>query len=605
MRFMPFNIRILLAFWGVLIVTVCLPGIYFYRSLENETLDSSRKEAFVQLDFISWLAQKQPPFESSRGLNDWIGKVSQKIGYRVTVITASGVVLADSAFSYDEIRFLENHAGRPEVAKALSSGRGSSLRYSDTLKRSIIYVARQIELASLQSPLVLRLAIPRSQAETRLNTYARRFMGVVALIFVLTFLVSIVLSRRLRSPVNRVIDQVRAIGAGDYSHRYIFNSGQEFYQLSGAVNDMADRISQQMEIITRQKQELEAILANMREGVMLLDREGRIQTINHTLENIGGCHLACIGKKPMEVFLSTEVQAACDRIIAGIPEMSLTLTLDGDSHFEVYLVRVPEGGALVVFNNISERKRLEKIRQDFVANVSHELKTPLTSIKGYVETLVTGGFSLPEDVRSFLQTILKNTNLMSNIVNDLLELTRLQEKPPSENLLTVNATRCFQTAWENSVSLAAEKQIVLENRLKSVLPVRADENALVRVFGNLIQNALRYTPDSKTIIVYSEEKQEETLFAIRDQGPGIAPKHQTRIFERFYRVDRERSRQSGGTGLGLAICRNAVTGMGGRIWVQSPPADATTGSVFFFTLPRSQAEDGSDPDQIMKGASEA
>jgi len=589
MKFIPFKTRLLAAFWIILILAVCLPGVYFHNALEQEIIDNSKKDAFTQLDFISWLTGRQPPFTSNRNLDEWVGTLGQKLGYRISIITASGVVIADSAFPSEEIRFMENHSNREEVIEALNNARGSSIRYSESIQRPMVYVARSIELPAFESPLILRMAFPLSSVKDRLNTHARQFLGIIALLFVLTFLASIYLSRKLRSPVHQLIEQIRAIAAGNYSHRYVLDAGQEFYQLSGAINEMADRIVRQMEIITRQKQELEAILANMREGVMLLDHGGRIKSINQTLEKMAGCHLSCIGKKPMEVFLSAELQSACDTVIDGAREYNFTITQDGEVYYEVYLLRIPEGGALVVFHNISDRKRLEKIRQDFVANVSHELKTPLTSIKGYVETLLSGNFTFPKDARSFLNTILKSTNQMSNIVNDLLQLTRLQEKPLSPNLLTINATRCFQSAWESCRPQAEGKQIALDNRLKSFLPVKAEEDALARVFENLLQNAIRYSPEGKTITVHAEEKEKEILFAIRDEGPGIPPKHQSRIFERFYRVDKERSRQSGGTGLGLAICRNAVTGMGGRIWVESPPPAGARGSIFFFTLPRPQA----------------
>jgi len=330
---------------------------------------------------------------------------------------------------------------------------------------------------------------------------------------------------------------------------------------------------------------------------MLLDRNGRIKAMNPTLESIAGFTLPYIGKKPMEVFLSTEIQSACDKVLSGTPEYNFTLTQDIDTVYEVYLVRIPEGGVLVVFHNISERRRLEKIRRDFVANVSHELKTPLTSVKGYVETLLSGAFAFPEDARSFLQIILKSTNQMTHIVNDLLQLTRLQEKPQFQRLSTVNAAECFNAAWDNAFPLAEKRGITLENRLQKVLPVTSDEQDLIRVFGNLLQNAIRYTPEGSIITVFAEDKEKEILFGVRDQGPGIGIKHQSRIFERFYRADKERSRLSGGTGLGLAICRNAVTGMGGRIWVESPPKDAATGSIFFFTLPKPGNSDNIDETQ--------
>jgi len=593
---MRFGVRLVAAFWLVLIVAICIPGIYIYYSLKNDFIETSRAKAYENLDFMEWLAGRELPFESDRGLDEWCTLFAGRLGYRITVIEPGGRVMADSEVVWEDMENMENHAFREEVAAALRTGRGSSIRYSDTIDRHLIYAASSFTPEGHAEPLILRIAMPFSEVETRLNEYARQFWAINAVIFAVALTLSIYFARRFESPLHQIVERIREIGTGDYSHRYISDDGREFSQLSGNINEMADRISYQVETITRQKYEMAVIIENMREGILLLDKDGRIKAVNHAVEDMAGCRGRCIGKKPMEIFVNNDIQTACDQVLAGKQEDSLTLELEDELFYEVYLAGIPEGGALVVFYNVSERKRLEKIRRDFVANVSHELKTPLTSIKGYVETLLSGPFAFPDEAKSFLQTINRNADHMSAIVADLLQLRSLQEKSFFGKMEETDAGACLRDALETSTPMALEKNVSVDNRLEAGLSVLADRQALVQVFGNLLDNAIRYSPQGTTIRVFAEIKNNNVLFGIEDEGPGIDKQHQTRIFERFYRVDKERSRYTGGTGLGLAICRNAVAGMGGEIWVESPIHGKGRGSVFYFNLRKAHA-DGPAPDE--------
>ena len=591
---MRFGTRLLVSFWVVLIVAISIPGVYIYYSLKKDFLETTRQDAWRTLGLVEWLAQQHPPFASEAALDQWCKTFARQLGHRITVIETGGRVIADSDVPIESVPGMESHAFREEVMSAFRTGRGSSIRYSDTLGRYLVYAAVRISLNNHPSPVVFRIAMPFSDVESRLNEYARQFWMVNALIFALALALSVYFARRLESPVHQIIDRIQKIGTGDYSHRYIADDGFEFHQLSGNINEMADRISVQVETITRQKYELAAIIENMREGILLLDKNGRIKAVNQAVEELAGCRGSCTGKTPMEVFVNNEIQAACDRVIAGTPEFSFTLELEEDLFYEVYLAAIPEGGALVVFYNVSERKRLEKIRRDFVANVSHELKTPLTSIKGYVETLLSGPFSFADDAKSFLQTIHKNANHMSAIVDDLLQLTRLQDKPFLKRLSAIDAAACFNGALERAMPMVRQKNITIDHQITAPALVKADEAALAQVFGNLLDNAIRYSPENGAITVSASVAGDRIVFAVADEGPGIAKQHQSRIFERFYRVEKERSRFTGGTGLGLAICKNAVTGMGGEIWIQSPPEGKSSGSVFFFSLLKPRTETASN-----------
>jgi len=580
-----FRTRLLLSFWAILILTLCLPAYYIYQTLKTEIIHEATAHAFTQLDFIHWMLEAHPPFETDQDLNNWCAEIGGHLKYRITIIAAGGKAIADSEVLFKDIPSLDNHADRPEVMGARKNGQAESLRFSTTVKRKLIYAAKNINLPNAPSG-VLRVAIPLSTIESRLAYFARQFWIILFIIALLTTGLSYFLARKLEAPIRKIIDAAIAIGQGQYHQTIDINSSKEFLKLSACINDMATKIRENIEKITEQKQELEAVLEGMQEGVMLLDKDGRIKATNQALTWIAKCSPTCVGHLPMEVFLNPEVQQACDDILKnGKAHLRIRVVMHPDTVYEVNLVRIPEGGAVVVFHDISELVRLEQARQDFVANVSHELRTPLTSIKGYAETLMDEKFRASSQADAFIHTIVKNANNMSNIVNDLLELTKLQQRQKEPDQLSpVNGTACFISAWETCMPMCRDKNIRMINRLPDITLVIAQENSLIQVFRNLLDNAIRYSPENTTITVFCEPADNTIVFGIQDEGPGIALRHQQRIFERFYRVDKERSRASGGTGLGLAICRHAVQGMGGKIWVQSPPEGTTSGSVFFFTL---------------------
>jgi two-component system phosphate regulon sensor histidine kinase PhoR len=574
-------------FWLILIVSLGMPGYYIYHVLEKEILQEETRKAYIELDLVQWLINGHAPFEDMRQLNAWCAELGEKLNYRISIISANGRVVADSSIPFEEIENLENHADREEFIGARHFSQASSIRYSVTVKRKLIYAAKAFEAPGIPQG-VLRVAIPLSLVESRLAYFAHRFWFILLLFLVITGILNYILARNMEAPIQKIIASLRTIGDGKYDEYVDIDAGFEFFELSAGINEMTNKIRQNIAMISQQKLELEAVLEGMQEGVMLLDADGKIKTSNEALSLLAKCVPTCVGHRPLEVFLTPEIQDACDAVLKGEPHVQLRVSIDPETTYEVNVVSIPSGGAVAVFHDISELIRLEKVRQDFVANVSHELRTPLTSIKGYAETLLDKKMNLSETAEKFLQTILKNANQMSNIVNDLLELTKLQQKDQQFLKLThLNAIGCFNVAWETCLPMAADKGIHLENRLPDSAMVIAEENALIQVFRNLLDNAIRHSDPNTTITIFSGPKNGKILFGVQDEGPGIPKRHQKRIFERFYRVDKERSRASGGTGLGLAICRHAVIAMNGEIWVESPPNNKETGSVFFFTLDKS------------------
>lgn len=584
MKSIRFRTRLLLSFWIVLLVALCLPAYYIHQTLKNDILNEARANAYIQLNFVHWLLKDSPPFHNNQALDQWCKNVGSHLQYRITVIAAGGRVIADSDVENQGIPLLDNHAGRKEVIGARKLGHASSIRYSITLKRKLIYAAKNINLPDAPSG-VLRVAIPLSTIETRLSAFTHKFWGVLFFIFIITTLLSFFLASKLESPILKIIQAATAIGEGNYETHLDIDAGTEFSRLSICINGMADKIQRNIAMITEQKQELEAVFEGMAEGVMLLDKNGKIKATNQALTWIAKCVPSCIGHRPMEVFLNPEIQEACNKVLSGQEHLKQKVSINRETVYEVNLVRIPDGGAVVVFHDISELVRLEKVRQDFVANVSHELRTPLTSIKGYAETLLDEKFRASDKADSFVNTIIKNTDQMANVVNDLLCLTKLQQKRQKPNELSpINVSSCFNTAQETCMPMLNEKNIRIDNQLDGSMIVMAEENSLIQIFRNLLDNAIRHSPRKTKILVFYEEKNNDIIFGVQDEGTGIPQQHQKRIFERFYRVDKQRSRASGETGLGLAICRNALQAMGGNIWVKSPPDNQSKGSVFYFSL---------------------
>lgn len=591
MRSLRYRTRLFLVFWMVVAFSLCLPIFILKGPLENLVIEEAVEAARKHLEFVYWSLEHHERFTRAEDLERWCEDLARHLGFRVTVIAEGGVVIADSHVPNDRLPFLDNHAARPEVMEARHGGVGMSIRYSATLQQEMVYVARRIEPGGGLPSGVLRLAVPFPTVKGWLDRLYPRLWAVLALTLGVTGGISYVLSRRFEEPIQRIVEAAQAIGKGEYQRRIHIDASPEFNRLAKAINEMASRIGDDVQRLTFQKSQLETILDSMKEGVMVLDRDGRIRVTNRSLMLLQRDPKPQAGKRPLEVFLSPELQKACDEVLLEKEQERLEIEMEGNRFYDINLVRIPgpgtPGGAVVVFHDITDIKRLERVRRDFVANVSHELRTPLTSIKGYAETLLESPCAETEETRSFLQTILKNANHMSRMVNDLLQLTRLEVRGLDAPLGVVDAAKALESAWETCALLAQKQGIGLQSDFAGKeVPVYAVRDSLVQVFQNLLNNAIRYSPAGSSVRVSVREEGDMAVFQVEDEGPGIPVEHQSRIFERFYRVDKQRGDGTGGTGLGLAICRHIVRNLGGRIWVESPPQGKEHGSAFCFSLKR-------------------
>ena len=592
---LSFRSRLLLCFWGVIFLALLLPSMYYRQTLSQDIEADTRSNAIRQLNLAYWLLSEEQPFQSAAALQEWCKTLGDHLGTRITYVAEDGKVIADSQVSFVRVPALGNHANRPEIIQAYKEELGTSSRYSTTLGKHLIYSARKTNGHGAIPSGVIRVAVPFSEVKRRLDNLSKNFLLTIFVTLVATFFLSYILVRQLEIPIQRMIRAAQAVGTGNYRERVRRYPGKEFLPLAQAINQMAESIETQIKTITEQKQQLGAILDGMSEGVMVLESGGKIKTTNKALGRIISDLPTSIGRRPLEVILSHELQQACDQVIGGsyhreLQPLKLEIALDMGRVFDVNIVELREQdkgiGAIVVFHDISELKRLEKVRQDFVANVSHELRTPLTSIKGYAETLLNEGSGTSDSAIDFLQIILKHANHMSKMVDDLLQLARLEAREQPPKSASVNAAEGLLSAWKACAPLAGEKDTRLENLLpEEPVLVRADSEQLEQVFRNLLENAVKYGPSGGKVTVSADPGPGMAIFQVRDEGPGIPIQDQTRIFERFYRVEKDRTNHKGSTGLGLAICRHIIQNHGGKIWLESPPQGKIKGSAFFFSLP--------------------
>ncbi len=507
---------------------------------------------------------------------------------RFTVILPSGKVIGDSD---EDPMQMANHSDRPEIRKTLSDGFGWSLRSSPTLGRNMMYVAVPIKEGD-EVMAVVRTAIPATAIDDALKSiYIKIFWGVVATVFCAAG-ISLLISRRISEPIIDMKKIAERFASGDLDHRLLVSGTGELDSLANALNKMATQLQERIATITDQRNEMEAVLSAMIEGVMALDRQGRIASINKAAANLLNIDAQHVKSRMVEeVIRSVDLQEFIERTLnSRVPtEMDITLPAEGNRLFQLHGVPLPTEagskiGAVIVLNDMTRMRRLENVRREFVANVSHELKTPITSIQGFVEALLEGAMNDHKQAERFLKIIAKHSDRLNSIIEDLLILSRLEEdKQRKETSFEVTELKpVLASAMELSSVKAEEKQMRIELVCEDDTRAKTNAALLEQAMVNLIDNAVKYSPPGSTVKIIAEQKGMQTTISVQDNGCGIAQEHLPRIFERFYVIDKSRSRKLGGTGLGLAIVKHIAQVHGGSVTVESSPG---VGSTFVIHLP--------------------
>jgi len=583
--FASFQSRLFACFIIVAALAMLVPVFYvrpfLHEALLQESLDRLQQEALL----IRVLLQP----EQNAAAFTAVTEALKKTEIRLTVMNPQGtVVLESSQAGMESGRGLaENHADRPEVQEAMRSGQGSATRFSTTLGCELIYAALRLENGN-----IIRLAIPFAGLKQRIDAQLAGFSMAAGAAVVLSLLLAWFFSNRIRLSLSGMVRIVEGISLGRFSRRLHILPGKEFQPLADAVNRMANSIEESIRTVADQKNQLEAILETMAEGVLVIGPRGRIRRINKALASCFPSTTPVEGRQVVELIPSPALQEAVSTLLSD-PEgygksAAFQITAQGGTVFSVLLARPLEEaaeslGLVAVFHNITELMRLEAIRKDFVANVSHELRTPLTAIQGYAETL-EGMEDLPEKGRRFAEIIHKHGMVLSGMVDELLVLSRLENGSFRLDPSPINPLESLRRAAQMLQPEMERKGLRLADAIAPEIRVLADAGLLERVFRNLLENACRYAPEASDIAVSARVHDEEAIFSVSDQGPGIPSSERSRIFERFYQVEKHRGASGKiGSGLGLAICKHIVERHRGRIWVQSPADNAA--SAFFFTLP--------------------
>jgi two-component system phosphate regulon sensor histidine kinase PhoR len=522
--------------------------------------------------------------DRQHSLADITSQEGQAAGARATVIDPTGKVLADSEA---EPGAMGNHGQQKEFVSALAGQLAADERMSQTLGIPFLYVAAPVSGGAV------RLAYPMPDIETTDRPLNRALLwgSLAALIFALV--VAGGASQYLGWRLQRIVDFAERVAGGDLTARIASSSTDEIGQVASALDKTARRIEESYAHVQTSQRELETLLNSMQDAVIAVDAGGRVQWANRGMDRLllraPKLNAPLIDSVRDPNFLTAIQDAARDQVVTSVRSN----TIAAGRTFDVTAAPMPGGGAVAVLRDLTETERMEKSRRDFIANVSHELRTPLTSIQGYTETLLDHPLA-DNHVREFLEIIRKNASRMSRLTEDLLTLARVESGEQRFEVEPVSAEELLQDALESfrevarsyGVELSVELGVELsQENLASRGHVNADREAIHQIFSNLIENALKYAASGKKLILGAREAAQSIEFYVRDFGPGIASGHLPRLFERFYRVDKARSRESGGTGLGLAIAKHIVLAHGGTIRAES---DLNHGSTFFFTLPASE-----------------
>lgn len=514
--------------------------------------------------------------------------ISSMTNTRLTVIALNGVILGDS---HEDPNTMESHLNRPEIVIALSGETGIKRRYSNTLQANMLYVASPIKKDG-EIVAVLRAAVPVSEVETVPNSfYWDIVIGGVIILF-LAAMVSLAVLNRVTGPLRDLRTVAGKYASGDFSSRLPVPRTEEVADLALSMNRMAEQLDHRIRTVAQQRNERDAILSSMSEGLLALDASEKIVMLNRVAAGILNLNIAdSRGKALYEAIripaLLDFVEGALNR--SSISEMEFSLQDKAEKHIQVRAAALKNadketGGLVLVFNDITRLKRLESVRRDFVANVSHELRTPITAITGSVETLLNGALDNPEDSRRFVSMIARHSERLNNLINDLLALARIEsqtEKAGAElaegfigSIIESSAQACQENSRAHSV--------LVSHQCENDLVANVNRSMLQQAITNLIDNAIKYSNPGSAVRVEGSLIDNEVVISVIDKGVGIAEEHLPRLFERFYRIDEARSRDIGGTGLGLAIVKHIALAHHGKVSVESRIG---AGSTFRIHLP--------------------
>ncbi len=573
----------------IILAAIITIGWFSWYSFERFYIGQTRDVLRARAGIIGSQIKDTLTNADAGDLNREIARISEISDTRITVIALDGTVLADS---HEDFRDMENHSGRPEFIAAVREDFGSSIRFSRTLGQRLMYGAVPIVVDGQQIAVIRTSAKMTDLQIATYDTYRNMFIfGVV--IAIISAVLSLWISRRITEPLVDMTSTAELFAKGRLEHRIVAPDSAELASLAAAMNKMAGLLHERLGTVTKQRNELEAILSSMAEGVIAVDENFRLVIVNQAAAKFLNIDAEkASGRSIEEAIRNPQIQDFVQKTLRGegTVEADMVMSTNGKHYFQLRGVSLHSEsespfGAVIVLNDITHIHKLETVRRDFVANVSHELKTPITSIKGFVETLLDSDFTNTEQSRRFLEIVSRHADRLNSIIDDLLSLSRLEQADQVRELSFVKTPLrpLLENVIQASKPAADEKQININLQCSDYICAIANGPLLEQAVANLVNNAVKYSDTGTNIQVAAANTEDDYVsISVQDSGCGIEKKHQQRIFERFYVVDKGRSRKLGGTGLGLAIVKHICNAHGGYICVESLPGK---GSTFTITIP--------------------
>ena len=566
----------------IAVLAVVIAGFFIERELRTGLTRWIEEDLMAETQIIALMPEREIEKQSQA--------LAERSRARVTLIDARGLVTLDSN---RQTKDLDNHLNRSEIQEARIKGKGIATRYSQTLKMDMLYVALPLYEGSHIKGYI-RLSRPLLEVDQSVDKLRFSIFQVLLLIIILSMIVAFIFSMKVISPIQEIEAFTDKIRKGDVSGMLMIDSRDEIGQLSKNINDMVAALQEKIRVANEEKWKLRAAFASMAEGVMVLDSQNRIEGLNKGMaEMIGREYADIVGKTPIEAFRNIALQDALNRFRQAGEIVLEEITL-GDENPMILDVNISavkslpgqDPKTMIVFHNVTRLKKLEQVRADFVANVTHEIKTPLTPIIGFVETLQQGAIDDRVKAQKFLLTIHENAQRLNRLVDDLLTLSSIELGETKLHLEGLALEDVFETALTLISPRAALKNVRIQRDVQPGLPmVRADRDRLVQILVNVLDNAVKFTPEGGSVsITASPEVQGFVVIKITDTGIGISKSELPRLGERFYRIDKTRSREMGGTGLGLSIVKHLMKAHEGSMEIESTLGKGTTVSLHFSVL---------------------
>lgn len=572
----------------ITVLSLAMIAWYSISWLKNSYLETLGSDLTARALFLSRLGARDLSPAHRAATDSLVKKMGSETATRLTIILPTGEVFADSI---SDPSLMTSHSDRPEVVAALKGEKGHSLRRSYTLKKKMLYAAVPVRLNG-RIVAVARAAIPTVATNKALQSVYTRIAATGIVIALLAALLTFLVSRRVSLTLSEIKTGAERFAAGDLFYRMDGGTSEEIGALAETMNRMAEELHEKLTTITSQRNELEAVLLGMTEALIVVDEQEHIMRLNRAAEKLLDVDSDAVrGRTLLEAIRNSDLQRLVRQVLDSVTPVETDLIFPGESDLFLQargsILKDSDGqsmGAVVVLNDVTRLRTLEKIRKDFVANVSHELKTPVTSIKGFVETLTEGAIDDPDHARRFLDILMRHADRLGMIIEDLLSLSRI-EQATERGTITLREgamTSVLEAVIKTCRDRALEKDISLEMKCDETAVAKINQTLLEQALVNLVDNAVKYSNPGQCVQIVCHRSNGAIVIEVLDRGCGIPREHLGRIFERFYRVDKARSRDVGGTGLGLAIVKHIVNAHKGTVSVQS---SLGVGSTFSIRLP--------------------